>query len=348
MARIRLKHVNAFRDRHGKARYYFRRGGGKAIPLPGLPGSAEFMAAYAEALEGTAKLKGIAHAAGTVAAIVSFYVGSGAFNALAEDTKRKRRRVLERFAAEHGAKRITQLERRHVQDMVDAKRATPGGARIFLSSISVLLAHAVAAGVRDDNPALGIKRPKLSKDGWRTWSEADVARFEDKHPVGSKARLALALLLYTGQRVSDVIRMGRQHVHDGVIDVRQQKTGAPLSIPIHPELGAIIDSMPVDNLNFLMTSTGKPFTANGFCHWFSDRCRETGLPAGLSAHGLRKAMCRRLAEAGCTVHQIMAISGHQTLSEVQRYTKAAEQSRMARQACRPYQEPKLTNLVTGL
>ena len=90
--------------------------------------------------------------------------------------------------------------------------------------------------------------------------------------------------------------------------------------------------MPVDNLNFLMTSTGKPFTANGFCHWFANRCRQAGLPTGLSAHGLRKAMCRRLAEAGCTVHQIMAISGHQTLSEVQRYTKAVEQSRMARQA----------------
>jgi len=75
-------------------------------------------------------------------------------------------------------------------------------------------------------------------------------------------------------------RMGRQHVHDRLIDVRQQKTGAALSIPIHPELRAIIDSMPVDNLNFMMTATGKPFTANGFCHWFFDRCREAGLPAG--------------------------------------------------------------------
>ncbi|MGO8839612.1 MAG: tyrosine-type recombinase/integrase [Methyloceanibacter sp.] len=174
--------------------------------------------------------------------------------------------------------------------------------------------------------------PGLSKEGWKTWSEADVARFEDEHPVGTKARLALALLLYTGQRVSDMARMGRQHVHDRLIDVRQQKTGAALSIPIHPELRAIIDSMPVDNLNFMMTATGKPFTANGFCHWFFDRCREAGLPAGLSAHGLRKAMCRRLAEACCSVPQIMAISGHQTLSEVQRYTRAAEQSRMARQA----------------
>ena len=81
-----------------------------------------------------------------------------------------------------------------------------------------------------------------------------------------------------------------------------------------------------------MTATGKPFTPTGFGHWFFDRCREAGLTVGLSAHGLRKAMCRRLAEAGCSTHQIMAISGHKTLSEVQRYTKAAEQSRMARQA----------------
>lgn len=188
-----------------------------------------------------------------------------------------------------------------------------------------MLAYAVEIGIRADNPAVGIKRAPGCKEEWKTWSEADVARFEDKHPVGTKARLALALLLYTGQRVSDMARMGRQHVHDRLIDVRQQKTGAALSIPIHPELRAIIDSMPVDNLNFMMTATGKPFTANGFCHWFFDRCREAGLPAGLSAHGLRKAMCRRLAEAGCSVPQIMAISGHQTLSEVQRYTRAAEQ-----------------------
>jgi integrase len=240
--------------------------------------------------------------------------------------------VLERFAAEHGAKRIAKLERGHVQEMVDARRATPGGARIFLSSISVLLSHAVATGIRADNPALGIKRPRLSKDGWTTWTESDIARFEDAHPIGTEARLALALLVNTGQRVSDVIRMGRQHVHDGLIEVKQQKTGAALSIPVHAQHQAIIDAMPVNNLNFLMTSTGKPFTANGFCHWFANRCRHAGLPTGLSAHGLRKAMCRRLAEAGCTVHQIMAISGHQTLSEVQRYTKAVEQSRMARQA----------------
>ena len=112
------------------------------------------------------------------------------------------------------------------------------------------MVHAIDIGIRKDNPTSGLKRPKLSKEGWKTWTEDDIAQYENRHPLGTKARLALGLLVYTGQQVSDVIRMGRQHVHDGLIEVRQQKTGAPLSIPIHPELRAIIDSMPVDNFLF--------------------------------------------------------------------------------------------------
>jgi integrase len=175
---------------------------------------------------------------------------------------------------------------------------------------------------------MGIKLPNLKTDGYHAWTEAEIEQFQERHGSRTRARLALAVLLYTGQRRGDVVCLGRQHIRDGFLHVRQQKTGIELAIPIHPTLDAIIADTPADHLTLLTTQTGKPFTAAGFGNWFRDRCNEAGL-AHCSAHGLRKAAARRLAEAGCTLHEIAAITGHASLSEVQRYTKAADQKRLA-------------------
>ena len=203
---------------------------------------------------------------------------------------------------------------------------------------------AVEEGYRPDNPAANIKRIKNRSDGFHTWDENEIAQFEARHPIGSKARLAFAL--YTARRRSDVVRMGRQHIRGDVVNVRQQKTRAMLAIPLHSALAAIIESQAVtqkpqngnqgadgtlNNLALLTTAYGKPFTAAGFGNWYRDRCNEAGLPEHCTAHGLRKAACRRLAEAGCSANVIASISGHTTLTEVARYTKAADQERMARE-----------------
>lgn len=142
----------------------------------------------------------------------------------------------------------------------------------------------------------------------------------------------MSLLLYGGQRRSDTVGLGRQHVRDGALHLRQQKTGAALVIPIHPTLAAILAATPTNGLTFLTTSTGAPFSPAGFGNLFREWCNEAGLPKHCSAHGLRKAACRRLAEAGCSEHQIAAISDHTSLAEVRRYTKAASQAKMARAA----------------
>src|SRR5262249_3461586 len=146
-----------------------------------------------------------------------------------------------------------------------------------------------------------------------------------------KPRLTLELLLHTAQRRADVIRSGPQHVRDGVLSVRQQKTGKTLSIPISSALAAALDATPPHHLTFLVTADGKPFEAAAFTKWFRRCCDAAGL-SGYSAHGLRKAACRRLAEAGCSANEIAAISGHSSLREVERYTRAADQARMARNA----------------
>jgi integrase len=151
------------------------------------------------------------------------------------------------------------------------------------------------------------------------------------HPIGTEARLAFALLLYTGQRRSDVVRMGRQHIKDGIISIVQAKTGAEVDVPILPALQAILDDVQRRRIApvFIITAYGKPRTEAGFTNWFRDRRVEAGLSEGLSPHGLRKAFCRVAAEAGLTPHQIMAITGHRTLAEVTRYTKAADRKKLA-------------------
>ena len=161
--------------------------------------------------------------------------------------------------------------------------------------------------------------------GYPTWSEAEIGRFEATHAIGTKARLAFALLLYTGQRRGDVVTLGRQHVHDDVLTIDQGKTEggeqAHLEIPVHPKLRAIIDATPTVGVKtFLVTHFGKPYTAPGFGNWFRELCDVAGCP-GVSAHGLRKATARRLAEIGCSANQIAAVTGHATLKEVQRYTE---------------------------
>jgi integrase len=195
-----------------------------------------------------------------------------------------------------------------------------------------LMQYAVSANLCEVDPTQGIKLKTPKSDGIYTWNEQDIAAYEAVHGVGTKARLAFALGLYTAQRRNDVLRMGRQHIHDGILSVKQQKTGAALRIPVHPDLRAIIDATPGGHLTFLLTRTGKPYAGDNFSEQFRAWCKAARLPEKCSFHGLRKAACRRLAEAGCSVNEIAAISGHATLREVQRYTKAVDQERMARAA----------------
>jgi integrase len=328
-------YVHAFVDRHGKARYYFRRPGYKRVPLPGLPWSPEFMSEYEGAMKGEraprVEIGANRSRPGTVTAAVVGYFGSLAFASLADGTRRIRRQTLERFRAEHGDKGIATLARTHIERMINAKAATPGAAINFLVALRGLMRHAVAVGLRADDPTVGVRCPTFRSAGFYTWSEHDVAAFEATHPIGTQARLAFALLLYTAQRRSDVIKMGRQHVREGLVRIRQSKTGTELVIPVHPELQAVLDATPAEHLTFLTTHGGRPFHPDVFTRWFKVQCRQSGLPARASVHGLRKAACRRLAEAGASANVIASISGHRTLREVERYTAAADQARLARQ-----------------
>jgi integrase len=305
--------------------------GRKAVTIKGQFGSAEFAENYRAAVEGDSSKKVcFAGKPGTFNRLGSEYLNSAAFASLAVETRRTRRYCLERLLTRFGELPLAGLERRHVEKIIGEYK--PGHARNVLSAIRALMALAIKNGDRETDPTIGIKRPKLRGDGWHTWTEEEIAQFEAKHPIGSKARLAFALALYTGQRASDLTRMGRQHVSDGKINVVQQKTGRALLIPIHPALRAVFDATPAEHLTFIVSEYGKPFSnAQSLSVRMKRWTREAGLTK-CPLHGLRKASCRRLAEAGCTVHEIMAISGHKSIAEVQRYTLAADQKIMAERA----------------
>lgn len=335
--RLRLPpYVHAFVDRHGKARYYLRRPGFKRLPLPGAPYSPEFMEAHAAGMAGLdaprLEIGASGTTPGTVGAVVVAYFNSAAFRTLAPTTQRTYRGIVEAFRSEHGDKRIALLQREHIARLIHRKAATPAAANNLLRMLRTLLQFAMNEGFRKDDPTAGVKPVKSRSEGFHTWSEEEIAAFEARHALGSRARLALSLLLYTAQRRGDVVRMGRQHIRDGTLTCRQGKTGAVVQIPVHADLRAAIDACPNDHLTFLVTESGKPFSPAGFGNLFREWCREAGLPEACSAHGLRKAAARRLAEAQCTAHQIMAITGHRTLKEVTRYTAAVDRKRLAASA----------------
>ncbi len=199
--------------------------------------------------------------------------------------------------------------------------------------------HAIEEGLRRDDPTVGVRRFCSTSTGFATWDEDQIAAFLDHHKEGSRAAIALTLLICTGQRRSDVVLMGHQHVRGGFLTIVQRKTGQEVSIPLHRDLKSLIDTLPKDSPTFLVGERGGSLTPESFTNWFRDCVKEVTdadgnrlLPDGLSPHGLRKATCRRLAEAGCTAHEIMAISGHKTLSEVTRYTVAASRKHLAERA----------------
>src|SRR6516165_980575 len=327
------KYVQAWVDpRDSRAYYYLRRRGFPRVRLSGLPWSPSFMAAYEAAMSGPRTAIGAGRIKpGSVAAVVAEYLDSQTFfTSKSAGTQRMRRGILERFRAAYGERPMALLPAGWIEALLDAK--PPHAARSWLVTLRSLCQFAAKRGYLRADPTANIKQRATKGDGFHTWSEEEIAQFEAHHPVGTKPRLALALLLYTGQRRSDVVKMGRQHIRDGVLMVKQKKTGKPLAIPVHPHLQAVLDATPSEHLTFLVTATGKPYSGNHFGETLREWCDAAGLPKHCSAHGLRKAACRRLAEAGCSANEIAAISGHASLDEVARYTKAADQARLARNA----------------
>jgi integrase len=234
---------------------------------------------------------------------------------------------------------LAHFDARAIRALRDRHADRREAARHMMKAISQMFDWALEndiAGVMR-NPVRDVKYPRpLATGGHHTWSVDEVARFEQRHPVGSKARLALALLLFTGLRASDVVRLGRRHVSDGKITITLHKNRArkpvTLRLPILPELQAIMDATELGMEAFLVTEHGKPFaSAKAFGNKVREWCDQAGLTR-CTAHGLRKAGATIAAENGATPHQLKEIFGWSTLKQPELYTKAVEQARVAAEA----------------
>jgi integrase/recombinase XerD len=346
MTRIKLLYIQEFNDRYGTRRY-FRKAGCKSVVLPGAPGSDEFMDAYWRALASQPnKLTDTQASAGSINALVVHYFKDEAFSkALAPETQRMRRNILENLQAKHGTKSVKTLESRHIVSMLEKKK--PYAQKNWLKTIRGLMLFAVAKNYRGDDPTAGIKaaKPAIKSHGHLTWGDEQIAAYRTQHPIGSMARLALELMLNIAARRWDAHVLGAQHIKHGNIEWRPHKTrrstGKQLSIRILPALRTALDAMPSrdTSLAFLLNDYGRPFaSAAAFGNKFADWCRQAGFKPVMCddgqarsyrAHGLRKAACVALAHAGCTGPEIMAVSGHSSLAQVQVYIEEAEQKKMA-------------------
>jgi integrase len=324
-------HCERWRDRHGKLRVYFRKGSGPRVPLPVDVDSDEFKLAYAAALSGEMKPKEPRRpkpAAGTIAALIASYRTSAAYISLRTTTKQGYEWRLVHLLDKHGHRSVFGITRERIANGILKPFADrPGAALSILKMLRVLIRHAIEIGMLKQDPSLGIKRPKTQEV--RSWTDVEIETFEAHWPTGSKQRLAFALHLYTGQRRSDVHRMTWADVTDNCLTVRQQKTGRRLIIPLHESLREVLAAAPREHVTIVNTAFGKPFTVDGYSRFMRDAIAEANLPLSCQPHGLRKAAGRRLAEAGCSAHEIMAILGHTTLSEAERYTREADQARLA-------------------
>ena len=312
--------------------------------MPALPWSPEFMAAYEQALAGQLPqaTRGKVRP-GTMRALAVGYFNSLAFRSMKPITQSVYRNIIERFCREidkqgkeYGDLSAAGIQREHIIKLMAARADKPDSANGLRKVLRAMMQHAIETRLRADDPTQGVRtiRPK-SKLGFHRWTEAEISQFEQRHPIGSRARLALALGLYTGQARQDVVAMGPQHIREESLSwVRgktERSTGTELAIPIHPNVREIIDATPSGHLTFLVTEFGKPFAVAGFGNWFREQCDMANLHH-CSFHGLRKAASVRLAEAGCTPHEIAAITGHASLKEIVRYTQTADRKRLARSA----------------
>jgi len=314
-------------------RIYFRRRGSPRIVLTGEYGSDEFHAAYARALNGEAgddirpKIERVGN--GTLAALIVSYKQDAAFKDLRPTTKAGYLSRLDAIRREHGGRSVTGLNQERIETMLAAYDDRPAAKLDTLKKLRILIKHAMKKKLISGDPSTGIKRKKIGEV--RSWTDDEIRQYENRWPIGTKQRTAFALMLFTGQRRSDVHRMTWQDISQrtGRIKVHQQKTGVKIEVPLHRDLREVLEKARHNHVTIVNTEHGKPFTVDGISSFMRDAIKAAGLSLDCQPHGLRKAAGRRLAEAGCSTKQIMAILGHKSIAEAERYTSDADQIRLA-------------------
>lgn len=331
MPRKRKPFTHRETNRHGDVVWYFRRGKGKRFRLYGDYESPEFNRCYEAALAGH-KPPTEEAARNTFRWLVQRYLDSAVFAGLAPETQAMRRRILNNAAKTAGNLKLHQVTREKLVEGMDRKAATPFAAINFVKVMAQLYKYAIGAKLATENPTIGIERPSPATDGHHTWTVEEVCRFQEHHALGTRPRLAMDLLLYTGLRRADVVCLGRQHVRNGVISYRTQKTRADVILPMLPPLAASIRAAAnvTGDLTFLATEHKRPWVKESFGNWFAEQCIAAGVPG--RAHGLRKAGATLAAENGASDKELAALYGWANPRMAAKYTEKASKAILAKAA----------------
>lgn len=322
-----LPHLVRQVTRHGRTVWYVRVGHGPRVRLRAAYGSPEFAAEYAAALSRQTPAGPPRAAAGTLAWLADRYRETAAWTGLSAATRRQREVILRQVLGTAGAEPIARISRKAVAAGVDRRRETPHQARHYLDTMRGLFQWALEAEHVSVDPTAGLRPPRRPKGpGFAKWTAADCAAFEARWPLGTRERLAYAVLRYTGLRRGDAVRLGRPHVRDGAIRIQTAKTGEWAFVSVAPELAAAIAAGPGGDLTFVAGERGRPMTKESFGTWFREACRAAGVTR--SAHGLRKLFASALAEGGATTNELEAACGWRGGRMAALYTKEADRERL--------------------
>jgi integrase len=336
MPRPRPPHLHRQVSRHGKTAWYVRIGKGPRIRMRAAFGTPEFDAEYQAAiadLSAREASKDDRASTGSLAWLVGRYREEGDWRNLSLATRRQRENILKHVLDSAGRQPLAKITRATIVAGRDRRAKTaPFQARHFLDTMRGLFRWAVEAELVKVDPTAGVADPAMPKsDGFPPWSEEDVAAYEKRWPIGTRQRVWLDVLAYTGLRRGDAVRFGRQHVRNGIGTMKTEKTGTAVTLPILPILAETLAAGPCGDLTFITNKHGKPFTKESFGNAFKDACRAAGI-SDRSAHGLRKIAATRAAERGATEEQLKAIFGWTTGRMASLYTRSANRRRLAIQA----------------
>jgi integrase len=331
MPHPRPPHLQRQITRHGKAVWYVRVSNGPRIRIRAKYGSPEFDVEYQAAMSGERPAPKGSARAGTLAWLVDRYRETPAWTSLSLATRRQRENIFKQVIATAGPKPYTAITSAIIAAGRDRRHKTPFQARHFLDTLRGLFEWAQEAQFVKSNPAVEVKYPLLkSGQGFPVWTEEDVAAYEAHWPLGTRQRVWISVLLYTGLRRGDAVRIGPQHVRDGVASIRTEKTNTEVHIPLLPPLVEALCIGPTAELAFICGVNGKRMTKESFGNAFSHACRKAGIKK--SAHGLRKIGATRCADNGATVPQLNAIFGWSGSKMASLYTQSADRRRLARDA----------------
>ena len=344
MPRPRSPYLQKQVTRHGKHVWYVRRGDSPRIRIQGEFGTDEFHASYQEAI----KVVIVSDAApkartGSLQWLWDRYRESTAWSELSSATRKQRENIMLHVLNSAGSDPYGGITSETIEDGKNRRRDTPAQSRNFLDCMRSLFRWAKEAKHVKVDPTNGVRNPKKRKGkGFPAWTEEDVEAYQRKWPIGTRQRVWLDVLLYTGPRRGDVVKLGRQHERlvldtytQGMVrtvSFKTEKGGEQIevTIPILPVLQTTLAAGPYGDLTYICGERGNPLTKESFGNVFSEAAREAGVQK--SAHGVRKIAATTAADNGATVHQLMAIFGWKTSQMAEFYTREANRRRLAREA----------------